>query len=205
MHHFFKEFTPEEHKVFASLNTPQKIQDFLESIPINFEKKGETLMSPRRVIQERSAHCFEGALFASAVLLYHGKLAIILDLKTVEGDQDHVVTLYKHGKKWGAISKTNHAVLRFRDALYNSPREIVMSYFHEYFLDSGIKTLRSYATYNLNKVSQNWITDEKDLWYMDKLLDKVKHIPIIPKNYIRNLRKADPIEIKVGKITNWKK
>ena len=37
------------------LNTPAKIQDFLDSLPINYEKKGETCKSPRRVLRERLA------------------------------------------------------------------------------------------------------------------------------------------------------
>ena len=145
MKKFFIDLTGEERKLFHRLNNPYKIQDFLDKISINFEEKGDTLFSPRKVILKRKAHCLEGALFACAVLLFHGYETYLLDLQPGPKDDGHAVALFKQRSKWGAISKTNHAVLRFRDPVYESPRELVMSYFHEYFLDSGQKTLRTYT------------------------------------------------------------
>ena len=81
----------DERKLFRTLNTPQKIQDYLDTLPINFERNGETYMSPRRVIKAGIAHCFEGALFAAAALWFHGQRPLILDLRTVPYDEDHVV------------------------------------------------------------------------------------------------------------------
>ena len=143
----FKELlTPAEQAVFKKLDSPNKIQDFLDSLPINFELKGETYMSPRRVLRTKTAHCFEGALVAAAALAYHGKKPLLLDLRTSADDEDHVVTLYRENGYWGAISKTNHPVLRYRDGVYKTPRELVMSYFHEYFMSkNGKKTLREYS------------------------------------------------------------
>ena len=137
--------TPSERRVFARLNTPQKIQDYLDRIPINFELDGDTHMSPRRVLKERKAHCTEGALFAAACLAYHGKPVFLMDLRALPADQDHVVALFRDGKLWGAISKTNHPVLRWRDAIYRSPRELAMSYAHEYYLRNGRMSLLAYS------------------------------------------------------------
>src|SRR3989338_2168042 len=55
------------------------------------------------------------------------------------GEVDRVVALYKRGGRFGAISKTNHAVLRFRDPIYRTPRELALSYFHEWFLNEPAK------------------------------------------------------------------
>lgn len=205
MNKFFSDLTKKEVEIFKRFDSPHKIQDFLETLPINFETTGDTLHSPRMVLQKKKAQCIEGALFASAVLWYHGNKPIILDLVTARHDDSHVVALYQKNGLWGAISKTNHAVLRFRDAVYKSPRELAMSYFHEYFLDNGKKTLRSYAVYDLRKIKRNWITDEKDLWYIDTALNKTKHIEIISDKNAKNLRKADSIERKAGKLIVWEK
>ena len=206
MHKFFIPLKSVEREIFSNLDSPQKIQDFLDKLPINFETKGDTLMSPRRILREKEAHCLEGALFAAAALLYHGKPAIILDLQPGNfKDDGHVVALFKRRGKWGAISKTNHAVLRFRDPIYNSPREIAMTYFHEYFLDDGRKTLRSYTVFNLGKIRKNWIIDENNLWYVDKALDKSTYINILTKSDTDKLRKASQIEIEAGKLVEWKK
>src|SRR3989344_6708420 len=134
-------FTKQEWQLLASLNSPRKIQDYLDTLGINFEKGGETLRSPREVMKVGEAHCIEGALMAATALWYHDKSPLLLDLVTSKSDFDHVVALFKVGKHWGALSKTNHAVLRYREPVYKSVRELAMSYFHEYFLDNGKKTL----------------------------------------------------------------
>ena len=107
--------TPAEVRVFARLDSPAKIQTFLDRLPANFGLDGDTAMSPRRVLQTRLAHCAEGAVFAAAALAFHGKPAWLVDLRALPSDQDHIVTLFKERGLWGAISKTNHPVLRWRD------------------------------------------------------------------------------------------
>lgn len=61
-----------EEKTLRRLENPRKIQDFLDRLPINYEKHGETHMSPRRVLRERKAHCIEAALVAAAALWLRG-------------------------------------------------------------------------------------------------------------------------------------
>ena len=97
---------------------------------INFEHGGETNHSPIVVLKKRKAHCFEGAVFAAAVLAYHGSKPLLMDFATAYDDEDHTVALFRKNGLWGAISKTNHAVLRYRDPVYRTPRELAMSYFH---------------------------------------------------------------------------
>ncbi|MBI5077959.1 MAG: hypothetical protein HZB11_01145 [Candidatus Yonathbacteria bacterium] len=131
--------TEADKKILSRLNTPQKIQDFLDSLPQNHEKNGETCMSPSRVLKEKKAHCIEGAMLAATALWLSGEKPLIMSFKVSRGDEDHIVALYKKNGYWGAISKTNHAVLRFRDPIYRTTRELALSYFHEYFLGNGKK------------------------------------------------------------------
>ena len=163
-------------------------------------------MSPRRVLREYKAHCIEGALLAAAALWLHGEPPLLLDLMSANGDDDHVVALFRQHGHWGAISKTNHAILRYREPIYKTVRELALSYFHEYFLDNGGKTLRSYSKpLDLRKFKdKNWTTSEKDLWYITWALNKAPHTKILTPHMSRTLRKADPIEIKAGKITQQK-
>lgn len=195
-----------ELKLYNKLSTPAKIQDFLETIPYNFERRGQTCYSPRQVLKENRAHCMEGALLAAAILRFHGYRPLILELKADKKDLDHVIAPFKIHGHWGAISKTNHAALRYREPVYKSIHELVMSYFHEYFLDSGKKTLRSYSEpVDLSRFDKkNWMTSDQELWYIDKYLDKVPHKRILSLDQRKSLRPADPVEIKAGKITTWK-
>ncbi len=196
----------EEFKIFKKLNSPQKIQDFINKIPINFECTGETCRSPLAVLKHNEAHCMEGALLAAAIFWYHGAKPLLMDLKTTDDDEDHVVALFKKGSYWGAISKTNHAVLRYRDPVYKTVRELAMSYFNEYFLYNGQKTLRSYSKpFNLSQYDKSWLTARRDLWNIVEVLDESPHFKIFEKGMVRRLRLADPLEIKAGKILEWKK
>lgn len=199
--------TPTEHRAFQKLNSPPKIQDFLDTLPINFELDGETYMSPRRVLRERTAHCFEGALLAAAALMYHGKKPLLMDLRTAPHDEDHVVTLFREGIYWGAISKTNHPVLRYRDAVYKTPRELAMSYFHEYtFPITGKKTLREYSKpFDLSRYKlANWLTTEEELFWLVDALDESPHLQMASQSALHKLRPLTEFEIKAMDTTEWK-
>jgi len=200
-----KILTPAERKIFAKLTTPQKIQDYLDTLPINFELSGETYMSPRRVMRTKTAHCFEGALFAAAALAYHGQEPLLMDFQTVPEDEDHVVAIFQRSGRWGAISKTNHAILRYRDPVYGSPRELAMSFFHEYLEWNGKKSLRNYSKpYDLSQFApEKWVTEEEDLVWLVDVLDESKHFPIAPKKNLKLLRRAAPVELRAMKTTEW--
>jgi hypothetical protein len=195
-----------EIKIFKKLDTPAKIQDFINTLRPNFERKGETCSSPRVTLRRGTAHCLEGAYLAAAILWFHGYEPLLLDLKSSKNDFDHVVVLFKKGVLWGAISKTNHAVLRYREPVYKNVRELAMSYFHEYFTNhDGKKTLQSFSKpFNLKKFGKSWITEEDDLWEIGASLDDSPHIDIFNKGFSKHFRKADPVEIQAGKLLEYK-
>ena len=200
-----KNLNKDEIGIFRKLDTPKKIQDFLETLAINFDYKKDTCMSPRVVLRKKKAHCIEGAFLAAAIQLFHGQKPLLLDLKSVERDFDHVIALFSRNGKWGAFSKTNHTVLRYREPVYRDVRELTMSFFHEYFLDDGRKTMRSFsAPFNLLCFGHEWIFSEKPLWHIADALDECRHYAILNKKEIASLRRADAIEIQAGKLTQWK-
>lgn len=200
-------FTKKERALMQKLNTPGKVQDFLNSLKFNFERnKKQTLKSPIMVLRKKNAHCTEGAILGAYILSLHDFKPYLMHLRTIKGDYDHVVAPFKMQGFWGALSKTNHAVLRYREPIYPNIRALALSYFHEYFLDNGLKTLRQYsALLDLNIFENDWVTTTEDIWGIDMELDKIKHFDIVPKFYIKKLRKADKIEIKAGKIVERKK
>ena len=196
-----------ELKILKKLNTPIKIQDFLDKMPINFEPNGDTCISPMSVLKENTCHCIEGAILAALAMRLNGWPPLLLDLTANKNDYDHVVAVFKRGGKWGAISKTNHVALRYREPIYNSLRELAMSYFHEYLDDFGRKNLRSYSLpVNLKRFDKlGWMTTTDEVYYIPEYLVEVKHFPLLNQKQIRNLRPADPFEIKIGQMTEWKK
>lgn len=203
-----EKYTKEEIKLFKQLNTPQKIQDYINTLPFNFEEGGDICRSPKEVIRYNEAHCLEGAILAGALLEFHGHKPLLLDLRSVKKpyDDDHIIAVFKKFGCYGAISKTNHAVLRYREPIYRTLRELALSYFHEYFLHSGVKTLREYSRlFDLNHFNHlNWRTTSNDLLEISFYLDEIKHYPLLSKEQIKNLRLADKVEIEAGKIVEFK-
>lgn len=185
-----------EKAFLKKLETPALIQNYLESIPFNHEDDGETCMSPRRVIREKKAHCLEGALLASLAFILQGRKPLIMSIKVTKDDYDHVIALYKENGYWGAVSKTNHSVLGFRDPVYKNIRELAMSYFHEYFLiKNGKKTMRGYSRpISVLRFGTTWMTEEKELFEIAEWISDHKHLPVIPDEISQPLRKATLLE-----------
>ena len=192
-------------RVFSRLGTPSKVQDYLDALPVNFELSGESNFSPLDVVGKNTAHCFEGAVFAAAALAFHGERPLLLDFATAYDDEDHTVALFKRGKYWGAISKTNHAVLKFRDPIYATVRELAMSYFHEYYLWDGRKSLRGYSVpFDLSKYPpEKWISSGESLDWVMTRISKTRYFPVVPEFFERHLRLATKLELRALKINEF--
>jgi hypothetical protein len=197
--------TPAEHQAFARLDTAQKIQTFIEKLPPNFELKVETCMAPRSVLKTRTAHCAEAAVLAVAALIYHGKPAWLMDIRALPSDQDHIVTLFKERGLWGAMSKTNHAVLRYRDPIYRSVRELAMSYAHEYNLNGGKKSMVAYSKpFSLARYAPaRWLIAPDDLDWLMEAIDDSPHLPLAPKSSLARRRRMTRVELKSQDVTEW--
>lgn len=193
--------------ILKPLKTPEHIQDFLDTIPTNFEENGDTCMSPRRVLQEKVAHCMEGAMLAALALRLIGQKPLVMDLKVEGEDDDHIVTLFRHGKHWGAISKTNHGTVRYRDPIYRTLRELALSYFHEYTNEKGHKVLRLYSKpIDLSQFDTlGWMTDEQNVFYIPAAIDDAHHYDLITASQTKVLRPADAMERKLGEMLEWKR
>ncbi len=145
-------------------------------------------------------------MLAALALRVHGERPLVLDLTAAAGDQDHVVALFRRYGCWGAISKTNHAVLRYREPVYKTVRELVLSYFHEYFLQSnGKKTLRSFSRpIDLSRFDKKgWMTSEEDVWFVPEYLADVHHTSLLSRAQIASFRPAETIEREAGAIVEW--
>ena len=170
-----------EFRLLRSLSSPLKIQKYLDDLPYNKEPNGDTCRSPRRVMRDETAHCFEGALLAAAALRVQGREPLIFDLESVR-DDDHVLGIYRDYNCWGAIGKSNYSGLRFREPVYRTLRELAISYFEDYFNIAGEKTLRAFSTrpVNLKRFDRlQWMTAEEDLWALPEYLYTIQHTDIL--------------------------
>jgi hypothetical protein len=182
-------FSPADVRKLRSLNTPAKIQDFLDSLRYQY---ADTAWSPRRVLRERAGHCMEGAMLAAAALRMNGYPPLVMDLEAVR-DDDHVVALYRVHGLWGGIAKSNYAGLRFRAPIYRTLRELALSYFEHYYNLRGERTLRTYSgPVNLTRFDrQHWMTSDEDVWCVPEYLAAVRHYPLFPVKVARALPRLD--------------
>jgi len=192
---FVDGFTPAHITLLRSLNTPAKIQNYLDNLPTNHEPHGDTCKSPLQVLHTGNAHCIEAAMLAAVILQLHGKKPLLVDLTADKSDQDHVLAVYKEGAYWGAIAKSNHHALGYRDPVYRSVRELVMSYAHEYLNLAGKKSLRSYAgPLDLRTFGQEWITRDGNVWEIPEALVRLPHKNLFTPSQVRKLRSADAFQ-----------
>jgi hypothetical protein len=182
------DWTKEELSLFKKLTDPDKIQGFLDSIDYN---PAYECRSPRWVIRRRKAHCFEGAIFAAAALRFIGYKPLLIDMKSFN-DDDHVIAIFRIDGFWGAVAKSNFTTLRYREPVYRSIRELIMSYFDFYFNTKGEKSLRSYSLpLNLSVYDvRKWETTDEDLEYIGDKIESLHHFPVVNEKQLKGLFNA---------------
>jgi len=183
-------FTTQELRALRRLNTPHKIQEFLNQLPYHL---ADTVYSPRKVLREKTAHCFEGALFAAAAFRVNGFEPLLMDLEADETDTDHVLAIYRENGVWGAVATSNYPGCRGRPAIYRTLRELALSYFNDYFSPRRRLTLRKYSSpVNLKRFDNlGWMTAEKSLWYIEEYLLQIPHKDLLTKKMIKALPRID--------------
>jgi len=177
-------WTPQEKSTFGRLSSPVKIQDFLDGLAYNTSEK---VHSPRGVLQRGHAHCLDGALFAAVALQQLGHPPLLMDLRAVN-DDDHVIALYRDNGLWGAVAKSNTTLLRYRDPVYRTLRELALSYFPMYFNSAGEMSLREYSRpFSLLRFGPEWVYSEKDVSFIGEALDTTRHYSLLTKQQLRGL------------------
>ena len=145
-------------------------------------------------------------MLAAAALWVHGEPPLLLDMRAVR-DFDHVVALFRRRGRWGAISKTNGATLRWRDPVYRSLRELAMSYLHEYCNRRDHKTLREYSRpFDLRVLrTADWVTAPKGAWAVAERLDALHHYRLLSPAEERALVRRDPFERRIGALLQYRR
>ncbi len=192
----YNNWTKKEWELFKELDEPIKIQNYLDRL--EYDSKLES-RSPRWVIMENCANCFEGALFAAAALRFIGYRPLIVDLRAIN-DDDHILAVYQVNKFWGAIGKSNFTTLRYREPVYRTLRELAMSFFDFYFNTLGEKTLREYSVpLDLTRFDKiNWMQTDEDLENIGDTLDRIRHYKLITPDIEQKLHKVSASLLEAG-------
>jgi hypothetical protein len=181
------------------LTPPWRIQKLLDEL--DYDVRGEGCRSPRRVLRERKVQCMDGALFAAAALRVQGEPPLILDLEAVF-DDDHVLALYRRNGLWGSIARSNYSGLRFREPLFLTVRDLVLSYIEGYFNLRRQKTLRRYSRpFDLSFFDAlSWMTREEDLWEIPNHLVGIRHYRLLSHAQERSLSPVSRVVFGAGLV-----
>lgn len=126
--------------------------------------------------------------------------ALILDLLPNDRDDDHVLALFKRDGHWGAMAKSNFAGLRFREPVYRTLRELVMSYFEHYYNLHREKTLRGYTYPVALKTFERhqWMTRDETMELIARRLDSTRRMRLLTRPMIRRLSLVDKRSCRAG-------
>jgi hypothetical protein len=197
---FEEHLDPQQRQVFAGLNSPARIQAFLDQIPYSAENANRC---PLSVLRDRVAHCLDGGLFAAAALRLIGHPPLIVDLlPEPRTDDDHVLAIYRRDGYLGAVAKSNMTGLRYREAIYRNLRELVLSYFEDYFNVNGEKTLRSYTRpLNLQAFDKvGWMWSDAGADAIERHFGRMRKIPLLSPAMIANLSPTDSLSFQAGML-----
>lgn len=168
-----KDFTKREWEIVQDLRTPERVQQYLRSIPYNRELDGETCYSFRRVLRENRAHCLEGALAAAVILEQHGYPPVVVSIES-QDKLDHVLLLFKRNGRLGSVARSRDIGLHGRKPVFRTVRDLVMSYFEPYIDKTG--RLTGYAVANLYQLgSYDWRFSMRNVRKVERHLQDIPH------------------------------
>ena len=194
---FEARLTPSEQRLLSALVRPADIQAFLDTVPYSPDK---FYRCPLRVLRERTAHCFDGALFAAMALRRLGFPPLLLELIPNSRDDDHLIAPFKLEGAWGAVAQSNFSGLRYREPVYRTLRELAMSYFEQFFNTAGEKTLAGYRKpINLKMFDrQDWMGSDLGLEELADRLDRLRILPLLRDKMAANLARVDERSLRAG-------
>jgi hypothetical protein len=170
------DFSGDELTVIAALDTPAKLQDFLDTeLYYNDDHasldQDESVMPPRLVLRTGMAHCFEGAMFAYAVDYLNGRKPLLVLLEASQ-DADHNLVVWQdpRTKLFGSNAQSHYPGLVGRPARYETVRALAESYVPLYYSDRTLDpkdlTLVGYSD-GFDLVAEYgtaWLASEEPLW-----------------------------------------
>lgn len=188
------------------LTTPAKIQTFLDALPMNQEIIDDVCLSPIDTLRQNHAHCIEGAMLAAYLLSLQGFRPMLMDLRSSVDDDDHNITLFQEDGRWGALSVTNHCVLRYMPPIFETTRQLAMAHVNEYMNSAGVHTLRCHSepVHLAAAFGDDWHTARGDVYPLADLMDEVPHSDLVEEKHIVNLRDADPfVQASAVQLREW--
>ena len=161
-------FTAAERRLIDRLRTPLAVQRWLNALPYNTEKGGETLRTFRGVVRTGTAHCLEAALSAAVILEQHRYPPLVLSFESIDL-LDHVIFVYRGPRGWGSVARSRDPGLHGRKPVFATPRALALSYFEGYIDFTG--RIKAYGVVDLRVLGHyDWRLSPGNVWKVEQLL-----------------------------------
>jgi len=184
------DFTAAERRVIRRLDTPAKVQAFLNALPYNTEPPPDpaTLRTFRGVVRTHTAHCLEAALFTAVVMEQHGLPPIVMSLESIDG-LDHVLFVYQKRGRWGSVARSRDPGLHGRRPVFRSLRQLALTYVEPYIDKTGC--VKAYGAVDLRVLDPyDWRLSDGNVWKVERMLFEIPHRPIrVSRARVSRLRK----------------
>ncbi len=195
---FLQQLSIEEKEFYHSLSSPAQIQAFLDETEYSADP---FYRCPVRVLHEKKANCLDGAFFAATCLRQSGYKPLAVDLLPEPGtDDDHLIAVYKRNGLWGSVAKSNFVGLRYREPIYRTVRDLVLSYFEQYYNLAGMKTLRGYTKpFNLARMDKTgWMYKDEGMDALEKASYEWEKVILFSPELISTFISVDERSRKAG-------
>jgi hypothetical protein len=160
--------TAQERRLIDRLRTPTAVQQWLNALPYNTERGGETLRTFRGVVHTGTAHCLEAALTAAVLLEQHRYPPLVLSFESIDL-LDHVIFVYRGANGWGSVARSRDPGLHGRKPVFATPRGLALSYLEGYIDYTG--RIKAYAVVDLRVLGPyEWRLAPGNVWKVEQLL-----------------------------------
>ncbi len=150
------------------------MQAYLNRLPYNYEKHGETLRGFRGVVRHGEAHCLEACLFAAVVLEQHGYPPLVVSFESID-KLDHVIYVYQEHGLWGAVARSRDPGLNGRLPVFASVRALAASYVDPYVDFTGRVLGFGLANLADEMGAYDWRFSTKNVWKVEQMLIDFPH------------------------------
>lgn len=155
------------------LDSPEEVQQWLSSLPYNWERKGETARTFRGVVRTGTAHCLEAALASACILEQHGIPPVLVDLESTDR-LDHVLHVFRRGGRWGAVGRSRCPGLHGRKPVFRSLEGLVRSYMAPYIDQTG--RIEGFGVLDLRLLpTGRWRLAKGNVFHVEAALNENRH------------------------------
>jgi hypothetical protein len=100
------------------------------------------------------------------------------------------------------VAKSNFVGLRYREPVYRSLRELVISYFNDFYNLNGVKSLRYYTRpLKLSAFTRlDWMVSDAGADAIERRLLQLRRIPLLLPDIAASLSPVDALSYKAGML-----